>query len=71
VPDPELRARLTPDYAIGCKRVLVSNDYLPALSQPNVSLVTSGITQVTPRGVVDADGVEHEADVITTAPAST
>ncbi len=64
VPDPELRARLTPDYAIGCKRVLVSNDYLPAVGQPNVELVTSGITRVTPTGVVDADGVEHEVDVI-------
>ena len=64
VPDPDLRAKLTPDYAIGCKRVLVSNDYLPAVTQPNVELVTSGITQVTPRGVVDADGVEHEVDVI-------
>jgi cation diffusion facilitator CzcD-associated flavoprotein CzcO len=64
VPDPELRAKLTPDYAIGCKRVLISNDYLPAVSQPNVSLVTSGITQVRPHGVVDADEVEHEVDVI-------
>jgi cation diffusion facilitator CzcD-associated flavoprotein CzcO len=64
VPDEALRARLTPDYAIGCKRVLVSNDYLPAVSQPNVQLVTSGITRVTPTGVVDADGVEHEVDVI-------
>jgi cation diffusion facilitator CzcD-associated flavoprotein CzcO len=64
VPDPELRAKLTPDYAIGCKRVLVSNDYLPAVSQPNVSVVTAGITEVRPRSVVDADGVEHEVDVI-------
>ena len=64
VPDPELRARLTPDYAIGCKRVLVSNDYLPAVSQPNVSVVTAGITEVRPHSVVDADGVEHEVDVI-------
>jgi len=64
VPDPELRATLTPDYALGCKRVLLSNDYLPAVSQPNVELVTSGITRVTPTGVVDADGVEHEVDVI-------
>lgn len=64
VPDAELRTKLTPDYALGCKRVLVSNDYLPALSRPNVELVTSGITRVTPTGVVDADGVEHEVDVI-------
>ena len=64
VPDPELRDKLTPDYAIGCKRVLVSNDYYPALTQPNVSLVTTGVTEVRPSGVVDGDGVEHEVDVI-------
>ena len=64
VPDPALREKLTPDYAFGCKRVLISNDYLPALTQPNVSVVTSGITEVRPHSVVDADGVEHEVDVI-------
>ena len=64
VPDPELRARLTPDYAIGCKRVLISDDYYPSLLQDNVELVTSGITEVRPNAVVDADGVEHEVDVI-------
>ena len=64
VPDAELRAKLTPDYAIGCKRVLVNNDYYPALSQPHVDVVTSGIHSVRPHGVVDADGVEHEVDVI-------
>ena len=40
VPDPVLRAKLTPDYALGCKRVLLSNDYLPALASPNVEVVT-------------------------------
>ena len=64
VSDPVLRAKLRPDYAIGCKRVLVSNDYLPALTQPNVTVVTAGIVEVRPRSVVDADGVEHEVDVI-------
>ena len=64
VPDPDLRVKLTPDFDIGCKRVLVSNDYYPALTQPNVSVVTSGIVEVRPQSVVDADGVEHEADVI-------
>ena len=64
VPDPDLRAKLTPDYDIGCKRVLVNNDYYPAITQPNVDVVTSGITEVRPGGVVDADGVEHPADVI-------
>ena len=64
VPDPELRARLTPDYDMGCKRVLISNDYYPALVRDNVRLVDSGVREVTPRGVVDADGVEHEVDVV-------
>lgn len=64
VADPALRAKLTPDYDMGCKRVLVSNDYFPAVAADNVSLVTSGVTEVRPHGVVDADGVEHPADVI-------
>ena len=64
VPDPALRARLTPDYRIGCKRILISNDYLPALTQPNVSLVASGLAEVRERSVVAADGTEHPADTI-------
>ena len=64
VPEAALRERLTPDYAIGCKRILMSNDYYPALGQPNVDVVTSGITEVRPHSVVDADGVEHELDVL-------
>ena len=64
VTDPGLRAKLTPDYAIGCKRVLFSDDYLPALQQPNVALETSAITEITPAGVRTADGTTHEADVI-------
>jgi cation diffusion facilitator CzcD-associated flavoprotein CzcO len=46
VPDPVLRARLTPDYAIGCKRVIVSDDYLPALTRPNVEVVASPVAEV-------------------------
>ncbi len=64
VPDPELRARLTPDYAIGCKRIIVSDDYLPALTQPNVEVVTSAVREVRPHAVVDSDGREHEVDVV-------
>jgi cation diffusion facilitator CzcD-associated flavoprotein CzcO len=64
VPDPELRRRLTPDYAIGCKRVLLSNDYYPALMRDNVDLVTDGITEVRPSGIVTADGTFREADTI-------
>ncbi len=51
VPDPELRAKLTPSYRLGCKRVLISNDYYPALQRDNVELVTDPIVEVTPRGV--------------------
>jgi cation diffusion facilitator CzcD-associated flavoprotein CzcO len=64
VPDPELRRKLTPDYTIGCKRVLLSNDYFPALRQPNVELVTDGIAEVRASSVVTADGSEREVDTI-------
>jgi cation diffusion facilitator CzcD-associated flavoprotein CzcO len=64
IADPVLRARLTPDYEIGCKRVLLSSTWYPARAQDDVSLVTTGVTEVRPHGVVDGDGVEHEVDVI-------
>ncbi|WP_054816457.1 flavin-containing monooxygenase [Nocardia arizonensis] len=64
VENPVLRVALTPNYPIGCKRALFSNDYYPALTQPNVSVQTAAISEITPRGVRTADGVEHEADVI-------
>jgi cation diffusion facilitator CzcD-associated flavoprotein CzcO len=64
VPDPALRAALTPDYSLGCKRVLLSDDYLPALTRSNVEVVTAGIAEVRPHAVVTADGVEHPADTI-------
>ncbi|WP_233531125.1 NAD(P)/FAD-dependent oxidoreductase [Antrihabitans sp. YC2-6] len=64
VPDPELRAKLTPDYAAGCKRGLFSNEYFPALAQPNVAVETTSITEITPSGVRTSDGTEHEVDVI-------
>jgi cation diffusion facilitator CzcD-associated flavoprotein CzcO len=64
VPDPALRARLAPDYRIGCKRILISNDYLPALTQPNVDVVAAGLAEVRERSVVAADGSEHEVDTI-------
>lgn len=64
VADPALRERLTPRYEVGCKRVLLSNDYLPALTRPNVALVTSAIAEVRERAIVDAAGVEHPADAI-------
>jgi cation diffusion facilitator CzcD-associated flavoprotein CzcO len=64
VPDPELRAKLAPRYRIGCKRTLISNDYYPAVGQPNVELVTDSIAALTPHGIVTADGRERELDTI-------
>jgi cation diffusion facilitator CzcD-associated flavoprotein CzcO len=64
VPDPALRARLTPDYRIGCKRILISNDYLPTLTRPNVEVVTDGIAEVRAHSIVDRSGVERPADAI-------
>jgi cation diffusion facilitator CzcD-associated flavoprotein CzcO len=61
---PDLEAKVTPDFTIGCKRILMSNDYYPALKQPNVDVVTEKIVRVTPNAVVTADGVEHEVDTI-------
>ncbi|GHF10188.1 flavin-containing monooxygenase [Streptomyces morookaense] len=64
IKDPEMRALLTPDYRIGCKRILLSNDYYPALAQPNVDLVASGLAEVRGSTLVAADGTEAEADAI-------
>jgi cation diffusion facilitator CzcD-associated flavoprotein CzcO len=64
VADPGLRARLTPDYAIGCKRILISNDYYPAIQQANVELVTDAIREIRGSSVVTADGREREVDVV-------
>ncbi|SEF26376.1 Predicted flavoprotein CzcO associated with the cation diffusion facilitator CzcD [Amycolatopsis pretoriensis] len=64
ITDPALRRKVTPDYTMGCKRVLISNDYYPALARDNVDVVTDGVREVREHSVVDAAGVEHEADVI-------
>jgi cation diffusion facilitator CzcD-associated flavoprotein CzcO len=64
VADPELRAKLTPGYTIGCKRILVSNDYLPALTRPNVDVVTSGLAQIGPDWVQATDGSRREIDTL-------
>lgn len=64
VADPVLRAQLTPNYLMGCKRVLISNDYFPALTQPNVELVTNGIAEVREHAIVGNDGVERPVDAI-------
>lgn len=67
VADPELRRRLTPSYEIGCKRILLSNDWYPALTRDNVELVCEPIAAITPRGVVTADGTERPVDVLVVA----
>ena len=64
LPDPELQAKVWPDYTFGCKRVLFSSHYLPALARPNVELVTEAITEVTETGLVTADGTQREFDCI-------
>ena len=64
VPDPELRAKLTPEYTFGCKRAILSDNYLPALAKPNVDVVTEGVAEVREHSVLDAAGEEHEADTI-------
>jgi cation diffusion facilitator CzcD-associated flavoprotein CzcO len=64
IADPELRAKCVPDYAMGCKRVVFSNDWYPALARPNVELVTDPIERIAPGGVVTAGGTIRDADVI-------
>jgi cation diffusion facilitator CzcD-associated flavoprotein CzcO len=64
IDDPELVAKLTPDYSLGCKRVLVSNDYYPALARPDVDVISGGVREVRESSIVDGDGVERDVDVI-------
>ncbi|WP_327321947.1 NAD(P)/FAD-dependent oxidoreductase [Streptomyces sp. NBC_01210] len=64
VADPALRKRLTPDWELGCKRILISNNWYPALSAPNVEVVSAGVHEVRADSVVTTDGREHPADVI-------
>ncbi|MGE5289493.1 MAG: flavin-containing monooxygenase [Micromonosporaceae bacterium] len=64
IKDPELRARVTPDYTIGCKRILLSSDYYPTLTRPNVELVTEPIAGITPSGLTVGEGTAYDVDVI-------
>jgi len=64
VKDPVLRAKLTPNHRLGCKRVLLSSDYYPALNRPNVDVVTNAIREIVADGVVTEDGIHHAADAI-------
>jgi cyclohexanone monooxygenase len=67
VADPELRAKLTPDYQAACKRLILCSDFYPAISRDNAHLVTEPIERITPEGVRTADGVLHELDVLVLA----
>jgi cation diffusion facilitator CzcD-associated flavoprotein CzcO len=62
--DPALRAKLVPDYRLGCKRILISNDYYPALARDNVDVVTGDIERIERDGIVTRDGTKHRADVV-------
>jgi cyclohexanone monooxygenase len=64
VKEPELRAKLTPSYPVGCKRPLQSRTWFPTFALPNVALETSPIVELTERGLRTADGTEHEVDTI-------
>ena len=64
IKDPELRRKLTPGYSMGCKRILPTDEWYPALAQPNVEVVTGGITEIRPHSVVAEDGTEREVDTI-------
>ncbi|WP_067720167.1 flavin-containing monooxygenase [Nocardia yamanashiensis] len=67
VRDPELRKKVTPDFRIGCKRMLISNEYYPALGRDNVELVTDGIQEIKAGSIVTKDGTEREIDAIIVA----
>lgn len=67
IADPELRRKVTPTFQIGCKRVLISNTYYPALASANVEVVTDPIARITERGIVSRDGTEREIDVLVVA----
>jgi cation diffusion facilitator CzcD-associated flavoprotein CzcO len=67
IKDPELRRKVTPTDEVGCKRVMLTDDWYPALAQPNVDLITERAVEITPRGVLAADGIERPADVLVLA----
>lgn len=64
IKDPALRAKLVPDYPPGCKRILISNDWYPAIARPNVDVVTDRVARFSSTGVVTAEGAEHPVDAI-------
>ena len=64
IADPERQRQLQPDYPLGCKRILISNNYFPALAQGNVEIVNQAIQSITAHGVVTTDGREHPVDAL-------
>ena len=64
VKDPVLRKQFTPEFTLGCKRILFSNKWYPALTAPNTEVVPAGVAQITETGMIDSNGVEREVDVI-------
>ncbi|OYV55279.1 MAG: hypothetical protein B7Z71_13265 [Acidocella sp. 21-58-7] len=64
ISDPALRAKVTPNYKVGCKRVMISNDYYPTLTRPNVDVITDNIAEIRAQSVIDVNGVERPADAI-------
>jgi cation diffusion facilitator CzcD-associated flavoprotein CzcO len=67
ISDPELRRKVTPTDEVGCKRVMLTDEWYPALAKPNVELITDRIAEVTPTGVRTGDGIERPADVLVLA----
>lgn len=64
IKDEALREKLRPEFALGCKRLLLSNTWYPALNQPNTTLVNAAVTSIEPDAVIDANGDRHEVDTI-------
>lgn len=64
VTSEDKRRKLTPDYVLGCKRILISNDYYPAMARSNVELIAAGVSEVTEHHVIASDGTRREVDAI-------
>jgi cation diffusion facilitator CzcD-associated flavoprotein CzcO len=64
IKDPELRRKVTPKDEVGCKRLMLTDDWYPTLTKPNVELITDAIAEVTPTGIRTSDGQERPADVL-------
>jgi cation diffusion facilitator CzcD-associated flavoprotein CzcO len=67
ISDPKLRAKLTPDYSPGCKRILISDNFYPAVADPKTEVITDGIARVGAHSIITVDGVERQVDAIVLA----